>query len=172
MHISFICKGNICRSPMAASIARTYLGRAGLAGRVTVSSAGIEGWNAGSQADARAVAVLARHGYPGDHRAAQVNATHLGADLLVAMDEGQKNALAKEADPARIRLLREFAAPRDGEDLNVPDPYEGEIADFEVTLQLIEAAMPGLISWIRQALAEPGGVSRQPLTEPGPAGSV
>ncbi|MGV9774012.1 low molecular weight protein-tyrosine-phosphatase [Streptosporangium sp. NPDC003464] len=160
MHISFICKGNICRSPMAASVARRYLGHAGLKGQVLVSSAGIEGWNAGNLADQRAIAVLSRHGYETQHSASQVNAIHLGADLLVAMEERHRAALLSDVPPARVRLLREFASPAVA-NLDLPDPYEGDLADFESTLRLIEAAMPGLITWIRQSVSEPVVVDRQ-----------
>ncbi|MER5319536.1 low molecular weight protein-tyrosine-phosphatase [Streptosporangium roseum] len=154
MHISFICKGNICRSPMAASVARTYLRQAGLDDRVMVSSGGIEGWNAGKPADQRAIAALSRHGYQTEHSASQVNPTHLGADLLVAMDESHREALLREVDPSRVRLLREFTSPSVAS-LDVPDPYEGEASDFESTLHMIEAAMPGLIAWIREGISGP-----------------
>ncbi|MDI5980588.1 protein tyrosine phosphatase, partial [Amycolatopsis magusensis] len=51
LHVSFVCSGNICRSPMAALVFREQLRRAGLADRVRVSSAGIGPWHVGEPAD-------------------------------------------------------------------------------------------------------------------------
>jgi protein-tyrosine phosphatase len=47
LHVTFICTGNICRSPMAEKIFAAHLARAGLAGRVRVSSAGTTDWHTG-----------------------------------------------------------------------------------------------------------------------------
>ncbi|MGW4420932.1 low molecular weight protein-tyrosine-phosphatase [Streptosporangium sp. NPDC004631] len=151
MHVSFICTGNICRSPMAAIVAKQYLHKAGLSDRVTVSSAGIEDWNAGNPADERSITVLARNGYPTEHSASHVNDIHLTADLLVPMDEGHKSTLLGLADPLRVRLLREFD-PASSQDLNIPDPYFGDLEGFDEALRMIETAMPGLIAWIQLEL--------------------
>ena len=128
------------------------LRRAGLDDRVRVSSAGLGGWHAGDAVDPRAAAVLAAHGYPVEHVAAQIGPDHLDADLLVAMDRGHEKALRRQADdPSRVRLLRSFAPDAAG-DLDVPDPYYGGPEGFEEVLTMIEAAMPGLMDWVREHL--------------------
>src|SRR5437763_14376828 len=86
LHVCFVCSGTICRSPMAALVFGEHLRRAGLAGRVRVTSAGIGAWHVGDPADSRAARTLARAGYPTSHVAAQVDDRHLDADLLLAMD--------------------------------------------------------------------------------------
>ncbi|MFB9617794.1 low molecular weight protein-tyrosine-phosphatase [Kutzneria kofuensis] len=150
--VSFICSGNICRSPMAELVFREHLREAGLADIVEVNSAGTGPWHVGEPADERARRTLARHGYPTDHVAAQVDNRHLGADLLVAMDSGHARTLRRIADdPTRVRLLRSFD-PDAGEDVDVPDPYYGEPAGFEEVLAMIEAASPGLMTWVRDNL--------------------
>ena len=63
-HVTFVCTGNICRSPMAEKIFAEHLRREGLDDRVRVSSAGTHGWHVGSEADPRTDAVLQRHGFP------------------------------------------------------------------------------------------------------------
>ncbi|MBB5891556.1 protein-tyrosine phosphatase [Kutzneria kofuensis] len=152
MMVSFICSGNICRSPMAELVFREHLREAGLADIVEVNSAGTGPWHVGEPADERARRTLARHGYPTDHVAAQVDNRHLGADLLVAMDSGHARTLRRIADdPTRVRLLRSFD-PDAGEDVDVPDPYYGEPAGFEEVLAMIEAASPGLMTWVRDNL--------------------
>ncbi|HUQ56538.1 low molecular weight protein-tyrosine-phosphatase [Lentzea sp.] len=150
MHVSFVCTGNICRSPVAALVFREWVAREGLSSHVEVSSAGTGGWHVGDPADPRALKTLADNGYPTDHVAAQVSDLHLEADLLVALDSGHARALRRMADPDRVRLLRSFDPDADGTD--VPDPYYGDDAGFTEVLTMIEAAMPGLVSWVRERL--------------------
>lgn len=152
MHLCFVCSGNICRSPSAALVVAEHLRRAGLADRVRVSSAGIGPWHAGEPIDRRSGEVLAAHGYPVEHVAAQVGAEHLDADLFLAMDRGHEKALrALVDDPSRIRLMRSFDPGATG-DLDVPDPYYGGSAGFEEVLSMIEEATPGLLVWVREHL--------------------
>lgn len=149
--VSFICTGNICRSPVAAIIFREHLRRAGLAERVEVTSAGTGGWHVGDPADPRAAQSLADNGYPTEHVAAQVDDNHLDADLLVALDSGHARALRRMVgDPERVRLLRSFDPDADGED--VPDPYYGDKAGFDRVVEMVEAAVPGLLAWVRERL--------------------
>nr|BFD81029.1 low molecular weight protein-tyrosine-phosphatase [Streptomyces sp. Xyl84] len=154
VHICFVCSGNICRSPSAALVFAEHLRRAGLAGRVRVTSAGIGPWHAGKPIDERAGDVLVRHGYPVEHVAAQVGAEHLDADLFLAMDRGHEKALRRLVeDPSLVRMLRSFDPDADASaHLDVPDPYYGGPEGFEEVLAMIEATMPGLLAWVRDRL--------------------
>ncbi|GGM63912.1 protein-tyrosine-phosphatase [Longimycelium tulufanense] len=137
---------------MAASVFGAHLDRAGLADQVRVTSAGTDGWHVGDTADPRAAKTLANHGYPTEHTAEQVGTGHLDADLLVALDRGHDRALRRlVADPDRVRLLRSFDP--DADDHDVPDPYYGGRQGFTDVLGMIEAAMPGLLDWVRGRLA-------------------
>ena len=150
MHVVFVCTGNICRSPIAATVFAAELERAGLADGVQVSSAGTGGWHVGSPADDRAAALLRAEGYPDAHSARQVDAEQLGADLIVALDDSHRRALRSMVpEPDRVRLLRSFdpAAPEDAE---VPDPYYGDDDGFVEVLAMVRAAMPGLLDWVRE----------------------
>ena len=123
-HVSFICSGNICRSPIAEKVFAHEVEQAGLADRVQVTSAGTGSWHVGDPADSRAAALLAEHGYVDAHVARQVDDELLDADLLVALDAGHLRALRRIApDPERVRLLRSFDpdAPA-GFDDSVPRP--------------------------------------------------
>lgn len=152
LHVSFVCTGNICRSPMAEKMFAVHLYREGLADRVRVSSAGTDGWHAGQDADARTNATLRRHGYPTGHVAAKFGNQHRDADLLVALDSGHERRLATLGIPSdRRRLLRSFDPAADA--LDVPDPYYGDTADFDLVHDQIAAAIPGLLDWVRATLA-------------------
>ena len=85
LHVTFICSGNICRSPMAEKMFAHQIKERGLSDAVRVTSAGTGGWHAGDPADHRASHVLREHGYPTTHRAAQIDDDHLSADLVVAL---------------------------------------------------------------------------------------
>ena len=154
LHLCFVCSGNICRSPMAALVFEEHLRRVHLDGRVRVTSAGIGPWHIGDPADSRAARVLAAHGYPTQHVAAQVDERHLDADLLLAMDAGHEHALRdllahQGSDLGRVRLLRSFG-PEAAGDLDVPDPYYGGRQDFALVLTMVESAVPGLLDWVRR----------------------
>jgi len=162
LHVSFVCTGNICRSPMAEKMFAVHLYREGLADRVRVSSAGTDGWHAGQDADARTNATLRRHGYPTGHVAAKFGSHHRDADLLIALDSGHERRLATLGIPSdRRRLLRSFDPNADS--LDVPDPYYGDTADFDLVHDQIAAAIPGLLDWVRATLAARNGAATHDL---------
>jgi protein-tyrosine phosphatase len=150
LRVVFVCTGNICRSPIAEKVFVHELEQAGLAEAVHVSSAGTGNWHVGSPADERAAAVLRAAGYDVAHIARQVDAEQLGADLIVALDRSHQRALRSLVpEPDRVRLLRSFDpdAPSGAE---VPDPYYGDDDGFTTVLEMIRAAMPGMIEWVRE----------------------
>lgn len=151
LHVTFVCTGNICRSPMAEIVFADRLRAEGLDDRVRVSSAGTGSWHVGDPADPRTAKSLRNAGYRCDHVAAQVGPEHLDADLLVALDSGHVTALRHAVDdPERVLLLRSFDPSADG-DLDVPDPYFRE-GGFDDVLGMVQAAMPGLLEWVRERL--------------------
>ncbi len=135
---------------MAEIIVRDGLEAAGLEARAEVSSCGMGGWHVGQGADERAIAELRRGGHDGaSHRAAQLGPEHADADLFIALDSGHRTALLGQGIPEeRVRLMRSFDPDADSPD--VEDPYYGTAADFARTRAEIEAALPGLLEWVRQ----------------------
>ncbi len=157
LHITFVCTGNICRSVMAEKMFADQLRRRGLAEAVRVSSAGTGNWHVGECADNRATRVLRTHGYPTDHRAAQVDADHLAADLVVALGRNHLRMLRElGVDDDRIRMLRSFDPRSGAHALDVDDPYYGDADDFEEVFAVIEASLPGLHDWVDDRLARNG----------------
>ncbi len=157
LHVTFVCTGNICRSVMAEKMFAHQLSRRGLGEAVRVTSAGTGDWHVGSCADERAARVLRGHGIPTDHRAAQVGAEHLAADLVVAMSRNHLRMLQHlGVEAQRLRMLRSFD-PRSGAHTpDVDDPYYGEHEDFEAVYDVIEAALPGLHDWVDDRLERNG----------------
>jgi protein-tyrosine phosphatase len=157
--VCLVCLGNICRSPMAETVLRDGLARAGLDGAVVVDSAGTGDWHVGGPMNAGARAALARRGYDGSaHRARQVQESWLAErDLLLAMDTGNLatlRRLAGSADGERIRLFAEVG----GGDGDIPDPYGGSAAEFDYVLDLLAAATPVIVDRLARLLdpAAPG----------------
>jgi protein-tyrosine phosphatase len=137
---------------MADIVFADALRREGLAHRVRVSSAGTDAWHVGEPADPRTTETLCRAGYDGKHVATQIDTQHLSADLLVALDSGHLAALRRlVAKPERVVLLRSFDPAARG-NLDVPDPYFGGEYRFDEVLDMVRAAIPGLLAWVRSRL--------------------
>ncbi|MYV42887.1 low molecular weight phosphotyrosine protein phosphatase [Streptomyces sp. SID1328] len=156
--VCFVCTGNICRSPMAASVFRARVAEAGLDGLIEADSAGTGGWHEGDAADPRTVSVLDEHGYGTEHIARQFQPSWFGRlDLVIALDTGHLKALRRlaptEEDARKVRLLRSYD-PSAGADLDVPDPYYGGRDGFEECLEMVEAASAGLLDSVREHLEE------------------
>lgn len=154
IHVTFVCTGNICRSPMAEKMFAHQISQRGLSDAVRVTSAGTGDWHVGNGADRRAVRVLNDHGYPTAHRAAQVSDDHMSADLVIALGRNHFQILTDwGVDPGRLRMLRSFDPASGPRPPDVDDPYYGGQADFEDVLRVIEAALPGLHNWVDERLA-------------------
>ena len=139
---------------MAEKMFAEQLRARGLAELVRVSSAGTGNWHVGNAADERAQRALRAHGYPTAHRAAHLDDDHLAADLVVALGRDHARMIRQlGVEEDRVRMLRSFD-PRSGAHTpDVEDPYYGNDRDFEDVLAVIEAALPGLHTWVDQQLA-------------------
>lgn len=150
--VLFVCLGNICRSPSAEAVFRDRLRMNGLEDEVAVDSAGTAGWHTGKRADPRAIAAARQRGVEVTGIARQVTDSDFDEfDLVIAMDSSNHADLAAMpgADPARLRMMREFAGEPG---LDVPDPYHGGEDGFEEVLDILERSCDGLIAEIRAGL--------------------
>ncbi|WP_173921877.1 low molecular weight protein-tyrosine-phosphatase [Agromyces sp. Marseille-P2726] len=157
--VSFVCTGNICRSPMAETVLRSLAERTGLGERIAIESAATGDWHVGEQADQRTIDALERAGYDGSHhRARQFDAHDFpDLDLVVAFDRGQARILRNQAptslDQDKVRLLLEFDAELAGLH-DVPDPYYSDAATFDRVLAMIERATQALFRQLAPALRQ------------------
>ena len=138
---------------MAEVVLRSALESAGLAGSVTVDSAGTGDWHIGQRMNSGARAALSRRGYDGSaHRARQFDPSWFASrDLVLAMDS--RNA-------ADLRRMRGAEAPRvllfgsaGGDEGDVPDPYGGSEADFDRVLDLLETTAPAIVEQLGEVLS-------------------
>ncbi len=146
--VLLVCLGNICRSPLAQGVLEQRLRVSGLFHSVRADSAGTHGYHLGEPPDPRAIEAAARRGYDiSGQRARRVrDGDFQSFDYILAMDQDnlqQLTARCPAAEENRLRLLMDFAPGPDRQD--VPDPYYGSGDGFERALDLIEAAVDGLI---------------------------
>jgi len=147
--VSAICTGNICRSPIAEVIIRALVADDPLLhGKVEVTSAGTARWHVGSPMDQRSQRALQRAGYHDDGtRGIFADSEFLAShDLVLVMTrEHAQDIRARHAD-VDIILLRSLL----GAELDVPDPYYGDDAEFDACLALIERGCRELIPILRE----------------------
>ena len=140
--ILMVCLGNICRSPIAEGILRDKAEKADL--DILIDSAGTSNYHIGDHPDKRTILNAKRH---------QIDISHLCArqftvadfdkfDYIFAMDNNNYESLIEFADTReqeqKIHLLMEFAGL--GLRRSVPDPYYGNLSDFENVFQMLDKA--------------------------------
>ena len=149
VRLSFVCMGNICRSPTAAGVMRHHVDLAGLTSQIAIESAGTGGWHEGELPDDRAREEARRRGIDIDDPARQFQAGDFDRlDLVLAMDRDNERGVLRlardDSHRAKVRLLRSFdpASPPGAE---VPDPYYGGPDGFANVYDLVDAACLGLL---------------------------
>ncbi|SDD99286.1 low molecular weight protein-tyrosine-phosphatase [Riemerella columbipharyngis] len=134
MKILMVCLGNICRSPLAEGILRSKINDKHL-----VDSAGTINFHEGEKADYRSIEVAKNHNIDiSMHRSRPITKEDLNYfDRIYCMDKNNyKNVLAmaeNQEQKDKIMLILD-------NDAEVPDPYYGDINDFEKVFQILDKA--------------------------------
>lgn len=133
-----VCIGNICRSPMAEGLIRQAVPG------VQISSAGMSAL-VGRGADPIAVQIMAGVGVDiSAHRARMLtDAIARDADLILVMDEQQKQQLAVQYPYARGKVFKLGESTRQ----DIPDPYRQDPEVFRTVFSLIET---GVNEWVKR----------------------
>lgn len=140
MRILMVCLGNICRSPMAEGLMKRKISEAKLPW--IVDSAGTANYHVGLPPDVRMVETGVKFRTPiHSLRARQFSQRDFeDFDVIYAMDRANFRAilhLAPSDDAKRkVRLICDEATVKTYEE--VPDPYYGTTADFELVYHLLD----------------------------------
>jgi protein-tyrosine phosphatase len=167
VRITFVCLGNICRSPTAEGIMTALVVDAGLADHIEIDSSGTGAWHIGQGADERAQAEAATRGIRLDSRSSMFRAGDAALyDLILAMDRSNHSDLIdRTPEPdlrARIRRLREFDPSLDTPERRAADPWDGDVPDpwfggddgFVVVYDLIQESCTGLLDHVRSEFSD------------------
>ncbi len=133
--VLFVCKGNICRSPLAEAYFQSLVDMDGR--RMTVRSAGLE-TTPGKPAHAKAKAVALENRLSLDeHATTQVHKELLDqSDLIVVMEIVQKDRIQRLYPKVngKVVLLGRFDSVGS---LEIADPYSGTSEDFQSCFQQV-----------------------------------
>ena len=143
--------GNICRSPTAEAVFRAVAVRAAPTLRIEADSAGTHDYHVGAPPDPRAQRVAAFHGIDMSRlRARLLSADDFERfDYVLVMDRNNLSVARCLAPPQRqnrIQLLLDYAPQQPLRE--VPDPYYGGEADFELVFELAQQAAHGLLEFL------------------------
>lgn len=145
--IVFVCKGNICRSPLAEAYFQSLVRKKGA--RVTVSSAGLE-TTPGKPAHTNAKTVALQEQLMLDaHTTVQVHAELLDQiDLIVVMEVRQKYRIQRLYPKAKGKVvLLGYFDPKGP--LDIADPYSGPLEDFATCFQRVRRCCDNLAARLR-----------------------
>lgn len=146
VEVLFVCRANICRSPMAEAICNALAEDGDLPLRA--ASAGVAAL-AGEDMAPNSRAALEEVGiYPrGRHHARQVGEAMLReADLILAMSPRQVAALRRRFGvlPDRVYTLPEYALGAPPEE-GIPDPYGLTMTAFRASVRQLLECVDGLV---------------------------
>lgn len=133
MKILMFCLGNICRSPLAEGILKSKLPE-----HFVIDSAGTINMHEGKKPDSRSIAIAEKYGID----ISQQKSRHFNAedfqkyDRIYCMD---RNNLKDVLSLAKTQEDREKVFLMIDEE-EVPDPYWGEMPDFDHVYQLLKKA--------------------------------
>ena len=151
--ISFVCLGNICRSPLAQGVFQDLVNREKLNQKIFVSSAGTGNWHIGNLPDERMRQTAQSKGIQLVSRAQQFQSKDFNRfNLVLAMDHSNLARLAEIApstlSPDKLMLFRSFD-PKSNGDQDVPDPYYGGAKGFEEVYRMVERTCPPILAYIK-----------------------
>jgi len=137
--VLMVCLGNICRSPLAEGILASKVDPL----KVFVDSAGTAGYHIGKPPDPRSITVARGHGLALDHQRCRKFAIRDFRDFdhIYAMDLQNYDALLQMAPgPRQAGKVKLLLGEAQLGVLEVPDPYHGDLGDFEKVYEMLDKA--------------------------------
>lgn len=144
--ILFVCLGNICRSPCAEGVLKHFAKNRGL--NMHIESCGLGDWHEGQLPDKRMRETSQARGIILSSRVKAFQNNFFDKfDWILVADRNIFNELHKWAKipehKAKIHLLTKFSP--NFRDLEIPDPFYEDIAQFELVMDMIEDACKGFL---------------------------
>lgn len=137
MKILMVCLGNICRSPMAEGIMRSKL-----PADFFVDSVGTISQHEGEHPDKRAIKTAANHGIDISGQVSRpISKSDLeNFDRIYCMDiDIFEDVISKaENEEQRQKIFLFLEAAGNHENAEVPDPYWGDMDDFENVFRILD----------------------------------
>ncbi|MBA3958606.1 MAG: low molecular weight phosphotyrosine protein phosphatase [Parachlamydiaceae bacterium] len=152
--VLFVCLGNICRSPAAEGILRHMVSQNSSLKDLEIQSCGLGSWHAGNLPDLRMQEAAKKRGVTLTSRAQAITPEFFNRfDYILAADHEVLKTLQKHAHQpehkAKLYLMTAFSQGYTNEE--VPDPYYGGEAGFELVLDMLEDACEGFLSHIKKS---------------------
>ncbi len=151
--VLFVCLGNICRSPSAEAVFTGLVKKAGLEDAFEIDSAGTGSWHEGEPADGRMQSHAIKRSYDltSISRPFNIDYDFDHFDIILGMDDENVRTLKSRArnseDKAKIFKMTDFR--KNWDYTEVPDPYYGGEAGFELVLDLLEDSCEGLLEKLK-----------------------
>jgi protein-tyrosine phosphatase len=150
--VLFVCLGNICRSPMAHAVFENKLKEQALDDNFLVDSCGLGSWHQGEEPDERTLKTLKNNGIEFSHPARTLSEEDFNQfDYLLGMDLKNMsviNEMRSNDKKAKVYLFRAFDKTDDEEE--VPDPYWGNMNDFNKVYDIVDRTSDQLIDFLKR----------------------
>ena len=156
MRILFVCTGNICRSPMAAAMAKKLLAERGRMD-IEVMSAGTAAAEGAPASEGAYLVGLEKGLDISGHAATFLTREVVGAADLVLVMSTHHVARAQALGGKSVFLLGEYAG-RHFTEAEVEDPFGGDLDDYRRTYAQLETMMSDALDrLLRDEASRAGG---------------
>jgi protein-tyrosine phosphatase len=134
MRLLFVCTGNTCRSPLAATIAQQVATERGLSD-LTIESAGTSAAEGQPASDGAVLVGLEHQLDLTTHRARQLTPELVeSADLILAMGPHHLERVEALGGAGKAHLVTTYSS-RGAEGRAVSDPFGGDLAAYRATVE-------------------------------------
>lgn len=146
--------GNICRSPSAEAVFTGLVKNNELSARFEIDSAGTTAYHVGQAADRRmqSHAIKRSFNLTSISRLFNPDTDFDYFDMIIGMDDENMHSLKHmtrdDADLDKLHKMTDFSIEMKYDE--VPDPYYGGDAGFELVLDLLEDSCQGLLDKLKK----------------------
>ncbi len=153
--ILIVCKGNICRSPLAQGLLTIKSYKAGL--KWTIDSAGTGHWHIGKLPDDRSISVAQSNDLDiTDQRARQFSVIDFDRfDQIYVMDKHNESVVlsmaTSEQDKVKVTLIMNELYP--GQNRDVPDPFHNGKEQFSEVYRVLDMLTDHIVDKYQSVLS-------------------